>query len=80
LIGRNLCDYRCYERRRFGYRRIHAPLRREGWRCNDNAHWPHSALGYMTPEELASSHQGHAPDGMTASEEGAQYQQPELST
>ncbi len=29
--------------------------------------WPHSAPGYMTPEEFASPHRGHAPDGMTTS-------------
>ena len=52
----------------------------EAWRRDDNAHRPHAALGYMTPEEFASSHRGHAPDGMTTSVKGAQYQQPELST
>jgi putative transposase len=51
----------------------------EAWRCDYNAHRPHSALGYMTPEEFASSHQGHAPDGMTTSPQHGQNQQPGLS-
>jgi putative transposase len=52
----------------------------EAWRLDYNAKRPHSALGYQTPEEFASSHQGHAPGGMTTSAKGAQYHQPELST
>ena len=52
----------------------------EAWRQDYNAKRPHSSLGYQTPEEFASSHQGHAPGGMTTSAKGAQYRQPELST
>ena len=52
----------------------------EAWRLDYNARRPHSSLAYQTPEEFASSHQGHAPDGMTNSAKGAQYHQPELST
>jgi hypothetical protein len=44
-----------------------------------NANRPHSSLGYRTPGEFVSSHQGHASDAMTTSAKGAQYQQPELS-
>ena len=51
----------------------------EAWRQDYNAKRPHSSLGYKTPEEFASSHQGHAPGGMTTSAKGAQYQKSELS-
>jgi len=39
----------------------------EAWRRDFSAPRPRSALGYMTPEEFASSHRGYAPDGMTTS-------------
>ena len=39
----------------------------EAWRLDYNSSRPHSALGYATPEELAASHQGHAPGEMTTS-------------
>ncbi len=37
----------------------------EAWRIDYNTRRPHSALGYATPEEFASSLQGHAPGEMT---------------
>jgi len=37
----------------------------ETWRIDYNINRPHSALGYATPEEFASSLQGHAPGEMT---------------
>ncbi len=40
---------------------------------------PHSALAYATPEEFASSLQGHAPGEMTTSARPGQNQQPGLS-
>ena len=52
----------------------------EAWRLDYNARRPHSALSYQTPEEFASSHQGHALGGMTRSAKGAQYHQLELSS
>src|SRR3546814_9890522 len=52
----------------------------EAWRIDYNASRPHSALGYATPEEFASSLQGHAPGAMTSSAQPGQTQQPELST
>ncbi len=39
----------------------------EAWRIDYNTKRPHSALGYATPEEFASSLQGHAPGEMTTS-------------
>ncbi len=39
----------------------------EAWRIDCNTSRPHSALGYATPEEFASSLQGHAPGEMTTS-------------
>jgi hypothetical protein len=56
-----------------------------GWRLTTGSvetafAWPRSTLGYMTPEEFASPHRGHAPDGMTTSAKRAQYHQPELSS
>ena len=39
----------------------------EAWRIDYNTARPHSGLGYATPEDFASSHQGHAPGGMTTS-------------
>ena len=39
----------------------------ETWRIDYNTCRPHSALGYATPEEFASSFQGHAPGKMTTS-------------
>ena len=52
----------------------------EAWRIDYNTSRPHSALGYATPEEFASSLQGHAPGEMTTSAQGGQNQQPGLST
>ena len=45
-------------RRRFGYRRLHILLRREGvvisaWAENYNQERPHSSLGYETPAAFA---------------------------
>jgi transposase InsO family protein len=37
----------------------------EAWRIDYNTNRPHSALGYATPEDFASSLQGHAPGEMT---------------
>ena len=51
----------------------------EAWRIDYNTDRPHSALGYATPEEFASSVQGHAPGQMTTSTQSGQSQQPELS-
>ena len=51
----------------------------EAWRQDYNAKRPHSALGYQTPEEFASSHQGHAPGGMTTSAKQAHHHETELS-
>ena len=51
----------------------------EAWRIDYNTSRPHSALGYATPEEFASSLQGHAPGEMTTSARGGQNQQPGLS-
>ena len=52
----------------------------EAWRIDYNTRRPHSALGYATPKEFASSLQGHAPGEMTTSAQGGQNQQPGLST
>jgi putative transposase len=52
----------------------------EAWRIDYNASRPHSALGYATPDEFASSLQGHAPGAMPSSARRGQDQQPELST
>ncbi len=46
-------------RRRFGYRRLHILLRREGvvisaWAENYNQERPHSSLGYETPAAFAA--------------------------
>ena len=46
------------QRRRFGYRRLHILLRREGvvisaWAENYNQERPHSSLGYETPAAFA---------------------------
>lgn len=56
-------------RRRYGYRRIHVLLKREGWTVNHHAReiierWrieynserPHSSLGDLTPNEYAQRH------------------------
>ena len=51
----------------------------EAWRIDYNSNRPHSALGYRTPEEFASSLQGHAPGEMTPSAQKGQNHQPELS-
>ena len=51
----------------------------EAWRIDYNTNRPHSALGYATPEEFASSLQGHAPGVMTTSARSGQNQQPGLS-
>jgi len=51
----------------------------EAWRIDYNTSRPHSALGYATPEEFASSLQGHAPGEMTTSARHGQNQQPGLS-
>jgi putative transposase len=51
----------------------------EAWRIDYNTGRPHSALDYATPEEFASSLQGHAPGEMTTSAPGGQDQQPGLS-
>ncbi len=50
----------------------------EAWRIDDNTSRPHSALAYATPEEFASSLQGHAPGEMTTSAQQEQNQQPGL--
>ena len=52
----------------------------EAWRIDYNTKRPHSALGYATPEEFASSLQGHAPGEMTISARHGQHQQPGLSS
>jgi putative transposase len=51
----------------------------EAWRIDYNTSRPHSALAYATPEEFASSLQGHAPGEMTTSPRPGQNQQPGLS-
>ena len=51
----------------------------EAWRIDYNTSRPHSALDYATPEEFASSLQGHAPGEMTTSARPGQNQQPGLS-
>ena len=51
----------------------------EPWRVDYNTNRPHSALGYATPEEFASSLPGHAPGEMTISAQHGQHQQPGLS-
>jgi len=51
----------------------------EAWRIDYNTSRPHSALAYATPEEFASSLQGHAPGEMTTSPRHGQNQQPGLS-
>lgn len=51
----------------------------ESWRIDYNTKRPHSALGYATPEEFASSLQGQAPGEMTTNTQPGQNQQPELS-
>ena len=52
----------------------------EAWRIGHNTNRAHSALGYATPEEFASSLQGHAPGEMTSSAPKGQHQQPGLSS
>ena len=52
----------------------------ETWRIEYNTSRPHSALGYATPKEFASSLQGHAPGEMTTNARGGQNQKPGLST
>ena len=52
----------------------------EAWRIDYNRNRPHSALGYATPEDFASSHQGHAPGEMTTSAPQGQTQTVELSS
>ena len=52
----------------------------EAWRIDYNTKRPHSALGHATPEEFASSLQGHAPGEMTISARHGQHQQPGLSS
>ena len=52
----------------------------EAWRIDYNTNRPHSALGYASPEEFASSHQGHAPGEMTGGAQEGQHQQPGLSS
>ena len=47
----------------------------ETWRIDYNTCRPHSALGYATPEEFASSLQGHAPGEMTTSVQHGQNHQ-----
>jgi len=51
----------------------------EDWRIDYNTRRPHSALGYATPKEFASRHQGHAPDDVTNTKKGI-YHAAELST
>ncbi len=51
----------------------------EAWRIDYNSNRPHSALGYATPEDFASSHQGHAPGEMTTNARTGQTQAVELS-
>ncbi len=51
----------------------------EAWRIDTNTTRPHSALGYATPEEFASSVQGHAPGQMTTNTQSGQTQPIELS-
>ena len=51
----------------------------EAWRIDYNSNRPHSALGYATPEDFASSHQGHAPGEMTTNARKGQTQAVELS-
>ena len=51
----------------------------KAWRIDYNTARPHSALDYATPEEFASSLQGHAPGEMTTSARPGQNQQPGLS-
>ena len=52
----------------------------EAWRIDYNTNRPHSALGYASPQEFASSLQGHAPGEMTISARKGQHQQPGLSS
>ena len=51
----------------------------EAWRIDYNSNRPHSALGYATPEDFASSHQGQAPGEMTTNARKGQTQTLELS-
>ena len=51
----------------------------EAWRIDYNSNRPHSALGYATPNDFASSQQGHAAAVMTKAAQGGHYHQPELS-
>ena len=51
----------------------------EAWRIDYNTCRPHSALGYATPQEFASSVQGHAPGQMTTSAHPGHSQPTELS-
>ena len=51
----------------------------EAWRIDYNTTRPHSALGYATPEEFASSVQGHAPGQMTTNAQSGQTQPIEIS-
>ncbi len=49
----------------------------EAWRIDYNTCRPHSALGYATPQEFASSFQGHAPGKMTTSARRAKINSPD---
>ncbi|MFQ6017067.1 MAG: IS3 family transposase [Kiloniellaceae bacterium] len=51
----------------------------EAWRRDYNTERPHSSLGYITPEEFASSLRGHALGEMTTSAQPVQNHQPGLS-
>ena len=57
-----------------------APELIEAWRIDYNIDQPHTALGYATPEDFASSLQGHAPGAMPISARAGHTQLLGLST